>query len=222
VWKLVVYILLHPNVKVHMIPENTEVKNIITIGASAGGLEAVMRLFQTIDRKLDAAIFLVIHLSPESKSDVIIKILEKHSVFKCTIPRDNQEIENQTVYLAPTDRHLLLERGYIRITKGAAENRYRHSIDVLFRSAAASYNACVIGIILTGLLDDGTSGMSAIKRSGGKCIVQSPKEAAFDGMPNSVMQNIEVDYSVPIAEMGGYCITFFQDLYARNKRFQKT
>jgi two-component system chemotaxis response regulator CheB len=185
-----------------MMNENNEVRNIITIGAATGGLEAVTRLFRTFDKNLNAVIFLVIHLSPESKSDAIIKILEKHTSLKCTLPRDNQEIENRTIYLAPTNRHLLVEKGYIRITKGAAENRYRPSIDVLFRSAAASYNACVIGIILTGLLDDGTSGMNAIKRSGGKCIVQNPEEALFNDMPNSVLQNVEVDYSVPVADMG--------------------
>lgn len=183
--------------------ENQDVKNVITIGASAGGIEAVTRLLKTLDGDMKAAVFVVIHLSPESKSDAIIRILQKHTSFHCLIPKDNQEIENGTLYLAPANRHLLVEKGYIKITRGAAENHYRPSIDVLFRSAAASYSACVTGIILTGLLDDGTSGMHAIKRSGGRCIVQSPEEAVFDDMPKSVLQNIEVDYNVPIGDMGG-------------------
>jgi two-component system chemotaxis response regulator CheB len=181
---------------------NHDVKNIITIGASAGGLEAVTRLLRTMDGNIDAAVFIVIHLSPQSKSDTILHILEKHTPLKCVVPRDGQEIEHSTVYLAPANRHLLLEKGYIRITRGAPENHYRPSIDVLFRSAAASYSACVTGIILAGLLDDGTSGMYAIKRSGGKCIVQSPEEAAFSDMPKSVLQNIDVDFVVPIGDMG--------------------
>ena len=182
--------------------ENAEVKNIIAIGASAGGIDAVTRLIRTFNKNMDAAIFIVIHLSPASRADVIINMLEKHTKLKCQIPADNQKIDNRTIYLAPTNRHLLVEKGYIRVSRGAAENHYRPAIDVLFRSAAASYNGCVTGIILTGLLDDGTSGMYAIKRSGGNCIVQNPEEAAFDEMPNSVLRNMEVDFMVPIAEMG--------------------
>jgi two-component system chemotaxis response regulator CheB len=181
--------------------ENNKLKNIITIGASAGGIEAVTRLLRTLDKNLDAAIFVVIHLSPASDSSTIIRILQKHTTFNCMVPGDKQEIENSTIYLAPANRHMLVEKGYIRVTKGATENHYRPSIDVLFRSAAASYNACVTGIILTGLLDDGTSGMNAIKRSGGRCIVQAPEDAAFDDMPKSVLQNVDVDYNLPIAEM---------------------
>ena len=181
--------------------QNIDVKNVIVIGASAGGIEAVTKLLNSLDKNMDAAIFIVVHLAPASNSNIIIKLLEKNSTFKCRVPVDHEKIENQTVYLAPADRHILLEKGIIRITKGATENHYRPSIDVLFRSAATAYTGCVTGIILTGMLDDGTSGMSAIKRSGGKCIVQHPDEAPFDDMPNSVLQNIEVDFSVPIAEM---------------------
>jgi len=195
-----------------MVTENAEVKNIITVGASAGGLEAITRLVKTFNRDMDAAIFIVLHLSTVSKSDVIIDIIRKNTFLSCVIPTDQQEIENRTIYLAPTDHHLLLEKGHIRITKGATENRYRPSIDVLFRSAATAYSGCVTGIILTGLLDDGTSGMNAIKRCGGRCIVQDPEEAAFPDMPVSVLNNITVDYSVPITDMGA----ILSDLYSRS------
>lgn len=195
-----------------MVTENTQVKNIITIGASAGGLQAVTRLVKTFDRDMDAAIFIVIHLSPASRSDVIIDIIQKNTAFKCIVPHDQQKIENRTIYLAPADHHLLLEKGQIRITRGAAENHYRPSIDILFRSAAASYSGCVTGIILTGLLDDGTSGMNAIKRCGGRCMVQDPEEAAFADMPNSVLHTITVDYTVPITDMGA----ILSDQYSRS------
>lgn len=190
---------------------NSEAKNIIVIGASAGGLEAVSRLVATFDEEMDAAIFIVIHLSEYSMSDVIRKMIQKNSALPCLIPTDLQEINNKTIYLAPTDHHLLVEKGYIRVTKGATENHWRPSIDVLFRSAATAYNACVTGIILTGLLDDGTSGMNAIKRCGGRCIVQDPAEAAFPDMPNSVLRIVAVDYKVPVAEMG-YILS---DLFSR-------
>ena len=184
-----------------MITQNGLPKNIITIGASAGGLEAVTRLVKTFRSDIDAAIFIVIHLSTISRADVISEIIQNDTTLNCVIPYDQQEIENRTIYLAPTDHHMLLEKGYIRITKGSTENHYRPSIDVLFRSAATSYTACVTGIVLTGLLDDGTSGMNAIKRCGGTCIVQAPEDAAFPDMPNSVLKNINVDYSVPITGM---------------------
>jgi two-component system chemotaxis response regulator CheB len=186
----------------NMVSNNSEATNIITIGASAGGLEAVTCLVNTFPSDLDAAIFIVIHLSTASRSDVIIKIIKQSTTLKCTVPADQQRIENRTIYLAPADHHLAVEKGFIRISRGAPENQYRPSIDLLFRSAATAYTGCVTGIILTGLLDDGTSGMSAIKRCGGKCIVQSPKEAAFPDMPNSVLRHVEVDYSVPVSEMG--------------------
>ena len=195
-----------------MSTQDVKVKNIITIGASAGGLEAITRLVKTFKNDMDAAILIVIHLSNYSRSDVIIDILQKNTTLKCIVPFDQQEIENSTIYLAPTDRHLLLERGRMRITRGAKENHYRPSIDALFRSAAEAYTGCVTGIILTGLLDDGSSGMNAIKRCGGRCIVQDPNEAAFTDMPNSVLRTTAVDFTMSIHEMG-YVL---DDLYSRS------
>jgi two-component system chemotaxis response regulator CheB len=191
--------------------ENSDLKNIITIGASAGGIAAVSQLVATFNHNLDAAVFIVIHVSRSSMTEVILNTIQKSSLLKCVIPEDQAKIENGTVYLAPADHHMLLERGTISITKGAYENHWRPSIDVLFRSAAAAYNACVTGIILTGLLDDGASGMYAIKRCGGICMVQDPEEAAFPDMPNSVLQTMDVDYKVSIGDMG-YILS---DLFSR-------
>lgn len=191
--------------------EQDEVKNIITIGTSAGGIAAVSRLVATFNQDLDAAIFIVIHVSRLSMTEVILSTIQKHTTLKCMIPADQQVIENRVIYLAPADHHMLIDKGTINVTKGAYENHWRPSIDVLFRSAAAAYNACVTGIILTGLLDDGTSGMCAIKRSGGLCIVQEPSEADFPDMPNSVLHQIEVDYKLSVNEMG-YILA---DLFSR-------
>ena len=179
-----------------------DVKNIITIGASAGGIAAVSRLLATFNQELDAAVFIVIHTARNSMTEVILNALQKQTSLKCILPADQQLIENRTIYLAPADHHMILEKGVITITRGAYENHWRPSIDVLFRSAAATYDSCVTGVILTGLLDDGASGMHAIKRSGGVCIVQDPAEAEFPDMPNSVLHTTEVDYKVSIAEMG--------------------
>lgn len=197
--------------------EQHKAKNIITIGTSAGGIAAVSRLVSTFNLDLDAAVFIVIHVSRMSMTEVILNTIQKNTILKCVIPEDQEQIENRTIYLAPADHHMLIEKGTICVTKGAYENHWRPSIDVLFRSAAASYNACVTGIILTGLLDDGTSGMFAIKRSGGMCIVQEPSEADFPDMPNSVLHQMEVDYQLSIDEMG-YILA---DLFSRGSCIEK-
>jgi len=190
-----------------------EVKNIVVVGASAGGMEAVSRLLASFKQDIDVSIFIVVHLSENSMADVVIKHFQKHSRFPCKVPMDNEAIKNRTVYLAPANRHLLLTKRIIKVQKGAFENHWRPSIDVLFRTAAAAYNSCVIGIILTGLLDDGTSGMSAIQRSGGICIVQDPAEAEFSDMPTNVLKNVGVKYKTSVNEIG-YIIT---DLLSRRQ-----
>lgn len=187
------------------------IRNIVTIGASAGGITAVSRLVSTFNDDLDAAVFIVIHLARNSMVDVVLNTIQKNTAMKCVIPSDGQLIENRTIYLAPADYHMLVEKGKISIVRGAYENHWRPAIDVLFRSAAANYDSCVTGVILTGLLDDGTSGMYAIKRSGGLCMVQDPNEAEFPDMPNNVLQNMEVDYEVSIGDMG-YILS---DLFSR-------
>jgi two-component system chemotaxis response regulator CheB len=192
--------------------ELDSVKNIIVIGASAGGIAAVARLAATFKTDLDAAVFVVIHLARLSKSDVILRFIQKQTFLKCKIAEEGERMENATIYLAPSDYHMMVERNCIRVRKGAYENHWRPAIDVLFRSAALAYNSCVTGIILSGLSDDGTSGMLAIKRSGGKCMVQNPDEAEFPDMAQNVLQHVEVDYMVSIDEM----IYILVDLYAQD------
>jgi two-component system, chemotaxis family, protein-glutamate methylesterase/glutaminase len=188
------------------------VRNIITIGASAGGLSAVSKLLAKLPTELDAAVFIVIHLGKAAIVDVVINMLSKNSALKISVPEDGTPINNRQIYLAPADSHMMLEKGKILIKQGAKENHWRPSIDVLFRTAAAAYGSCVTGIILTGLLDDGTSGMAAIKKCGGRCIVQEPGDAEFPDMPNNVLSNMDVDYRVQIEEMG----YILGDLYSRN------
>lgn len=189
-----------------------EVKNIVVIGTSAGGINAVSRLVTGFDKDFDAAVFVVIHISRNSLTEVILSQIQKKTKLRCVIPRDGEKITNKIIYLAPADHHMMIEKNKILIRKGAFDNHWRPSVDVLFRSAAAAYDSCVTGVILTGLLDDGTSGMSAIKRSGGRCMVQDPKEADFPDMPNSVLNSMEVDYKVSIDEMG-YILS---DIFSRS------
>jgi two-component system chemotaxis response regulator CheB len=114
---------------------------------------------------------------------------------------DGEPLIKGIVYLAPPDNHMLVDKGRIVIGKGAHENRWRPSINNLFRSAAANYNSRVIGVILTGLLDDGTAGMATIKRAGGITIIQNPDEADYPDMPLSVLENVEVDYVESLSNM---------------------
>ncbi|HEX5553516.1 MAG TPA: chemotaxis protein CheB [Chitinophagaceae bacterium] len=177
-------------------------KFIIVIGASAGGADALRELLLQLGKGEQLAVFIVLHLSGKGISEFLMLHLQKYTSLQCKVAEDKEIIQQGRLYVAPADQHLLISDGIVKLGRGPAENRWRPSINVLFRSAAAAYTDRVIGIILTGLLDDGTAGMSAIMRSGGTSIVQDPNEASFPDMPLSVLDNMNVDYCVPLAEMG--------------------
>ncbi len=115
--------------------------------------------------------------------------------------QDGEPIVRGHIYVAPVDHHLLIERDRMRVTKGPRENRFRPAIDPLFRSAAYAYGPRVIGVVLSGALNDGTSGLWAIKDRGGIAIVQDPDDAQVPSMPQSAIENVEINYRVPVAEM---------------------
>lgn len=175
---------------------------LIVIGASAGGMAALKQLVAQLPQDFPAPIFIVHHMSANTTGEVLVKVLNDNGNLTCVHAHDNQAFKSGTIYLAPSDQHMMIEKGKILVTKGARENRSRPAIDPLFRSAAVAYGNRVIGIILTGHLDDGTSGMMAIKRCGGVCVAQDPKDASYPDMPQSVIVNVGADYCLPIAEMG--------------------
>lgn len=175
---------------------------IITIGASAGGLNAMTEVVSQLPEDMGVAVFLVLHLSKVGLGDFLVHRLQKYTTYKCRIAKNGDKIESNCIYIAPPDEHLLVKEGEVVLGQGPEENRWRPSIDVLFRSAAVSYGNRTIGVILTGYLNDGTSGMSAIKRSGGHGIVQDPNEAEYPDMPMSVLESMEVDYCVPLGRIG--------------------
>lgn len=177
-------------------------KFIVVIGTSAGGIRALEELVVQLTPDMDAAFFIVLHLSRKGVGDVLFHRLQQRSPLPCKVGEDNEPIKKGVIYIAPPDEHLLLAEDHIIIGKGAHENRWRPSINNLFRSAAATYNSRVIGIILTGLLDDGTAGMASIKRCGGTTIVQNPNEADHPDMPLSVLENVQVDHSESLSNMG--------------------
>ena len=148
-------------------------------------------------------ILIVRHISPDATGNVLLDELNKLNNVKCQHAKNGDKLKPGYLYLAPSDHHLLIgENLKMMVTKGAHENRSRPAIDPLFRSAAVAFGTGVIGILLTGYLDDGTAGMKAIKRCGGTCIVQDPDEAEYPDMPRNALNNIKVDYCLPIPEMG--------------------
>ena len=177
-------------------------KFVVVVGTSAGGLNALSEFVSQIPPKTDAAYFIVMHLSRTAISDFLLLRLQKLTSLKCEIAQEGLAIAREHIYIASSNEHLLVKKDRIVLGRGPEENRWKPSIDVLFRSAAAAFSTRAIGVILTGLLDDGATGMLAIKRSGGTSIVQDPNEAEYPDMPLAVMNMMEVDYCIPLAEMG--------------------
>ena len=177
-------------------------KFIIVVGTSAGGMNALIEFVSQLTENMDAAFFIVMHLSRTSISDFLVHRLQPHTTLPCEVAKEGSTIETGHIYVAAPNQHLLVKKDNIILGRGPEENRWRPSIDVLFRSAAAAYSTRVIGVVLTGSLDDGTTGMLAIKRSGGTCIVQDPNEAEYPEMPLSVLDNMEVDHCLSLHEMG--------------------
>jgi two-component system chemotaxis response regulator CheB len=174
----------------------------VVIGTSAGGSMALPQLLGGIKPDLNVAVFVVIHMAKRSVGDILVKRLQRQTKLKCKVATHGETIKKGHVYLARPDHHLMLSKKNIILGKGPMENRYRPSIDGLFRSAAAAHDHKVIGIVLTGMLEDGAAGLLAIKRSGGTCIVQDPNEAQYPDMPNAALQSVKPDFIIPIDEMG--------------------
>jgi two-component system chemotaxis response regulator CheB len=172
----------------------------VVIGASAGGVEAIATLLRDMPREVPAAFFVVSHVLPESANH-LVDTLNTRGPLTAKHARDGEEFRHGFVYVAPPDRHLLVKRDHVRVSRGPRENRWRPAIDPLFRSAAVAHGPRVVGIVLTGMLDDGTAGLLAIKRCGGIAIVQDPDDAEFAEMPQTVLANVEVDHSLPLSDM---------------------
>ncbi|MBI3650233.1 MAG: chemotaxis protein CheB [Acidobacteria bacterium] len=176
-------------------------KDIVVIGASAGGFDALRLLVGALPKNFSASLFIVLHIAPQSPG-VLADILSRAGHLPALHPKDGEAIRSGHIYVAPPDHHLLLEANdTMRVTRGPKENRFRPAVDPLFRSAARAYGGRVIGVILTGGLDDGTAGIWAVKRRGGTAIVQDPLEAVAPSMPLNVLRHITVDYCVPLVEI---------------------
>jgi two-component system chemotaxis response regulator CheB len=175
-------------------------RDIIVIGASAGGIQALTTLVAGLPRDFPASLVVVVHIPPYAISR-LPEILSRSGPLPAAHARHGEAIEPGRIYIAPPDRHLLVRAGWIELSRGPRENHCRPAIDPLFRTAARVYGARVIGIILSGALYDGSMGLLAIKTRGGMAIVQDPQEAIVDSMPRRAIERVEAEHVLPVAEM---------------------
>jgi two-component system, chemotaxis family, protein-glutamate methylesterase/glutaminase len=176
-------------------------KDIIVAGGSAGAVEALRMLVERLPRDLDAAVLVVIHIPPHSPGH-LVEILQRRTALRVSWAEDAGAIEPGHVYVAPPDRHLIVEEGYTRLTDTAPEHHNRPAIDPLFRSAALAYGPRAIAVVLSGRLDDGAEGLQAVKELGGTTVVQDPDDALHPDMPRNAMSGTAVDHVVPVAGLG--------------------
>jgi two-component system chemotaxis response regulator CheB len=173
---------------------------VIVIGASAGGVEALSYLAAQIPPDINAAILVVLHI-PHNATSLMPEILRRAGDLPAMHAATREPLRPGRIYIAPPDRHMMVRDGMVVTTFGPRENGHRPAVDPLFRSAAESCAQKVIGVILTGNLDDGTAGLSAIKQMGGITIVQDPEDALYSGMPQSAIDNVKVDHVLPLEEI---------------------
>ena len=174
---------------------------LVVIGASAGGVDALTELVRTLPATLPAPVLIVLHLAASSPS-LLPRILNRSTEMSVSAAEDGETLEPGCVYVAPPDRHLVVDGGMMRLRATATVNGHRPAVDPLFASAAAAYGANVVGVILSGNRDDGTAGLAEIKAQGGTTIVQDPDTALYAGMPLSAINHVEVDAILPVTEIG--------------------
>lgn len=178
---------------------------IIVIGASSGGFAVLRQLAAELPAGLAAAVFIVWHLPPDGHG-VLPQALNRASTLPAAHAADGEPIAPGRIYVAPPDRHLLVERGRVRVTRGPKENGFRPAVDPLFRSAAFAYGPLVVGVVLSGALDDGAAGLRAIKRRGGTAVVQDPLDAEVPAMPHNAMRAAAVDYVVSATDLAALLV----------------
>ena len=173
--------------------------NIIVIGASAGGVEPLKKIVSDLPADLPAAVFVVVHVGQVS---YLPEILDRAGPLGAVPARNGAAFRMGCIYVAPPGFHLLLHDGHMMLRRGPRENLARPAIDPLFRSAALSYGASVIGVLLSGSLSDGTAGLRAVKAVGGLAVVQHPNDTLVPAMVESALHFVEVDHCLPAAKLG--------------------
>lgn len=175
-------------------------RDVIVIGASAGGVEALLTIVRGLPVDLAATVLVVLHVPPDVPS-ALPSILARVTTLRVVHAQPETKLEPGLIVVAPPDHHLVVRRGAVALDHGPRRNGHRPAIDELFTSAAASLGSRVVGVVLSGALDDGAAGMEAIKRAGGATLVQAPEDALCSGMPRSVLERVPVDRILPAAEL---------------------
>jgi two-component system chemotaxis response regulator CheB len=192
----------------------SEPEKIIVIGGSLGGIEALKTLASDLPATLPAALLVVLHVGPYGLNS-LDQIISRAGPLPATNAVHGEKIQAGHIYIAPADRHLLVDPdGRLILSRGPKENRSRPAIDPLFRSAAAAFGPRVIGVVLTGLLDDGTAGLWAVKEQGGVAVVQHPEDALAPDMPLNAVKHVEVNHCIPLKKIAPLLI----DLTAMSPR----
>ena len=176
-------------------------RDIVVIGASAGGVQALRELTAELPSRLDAAILVVVHMPPWWETN-LASILSRKGGIQGVRASSDQPIEPGRIYIAAPDHHLLVDNGRIHLWRGPKENIHRPAINALFRSAAVTYRERVIGVILSGARDDGSTGLWWVKRYDGLAVVQDPADAQHPEMPSNALQHVSADYILRAAEIG--------------------
>ena len=175
-------------------------RDVVVVGASAGGVSALLALCRDLPAGFPAAVLVVLHIGTHPST--LPALLTSAGHIPAVHPKQGERLRHGTIYVAPPDHHMLVEDGAIRLTRDAKENYARPAIDPLFRSAALAYGPRVIGVVLTGRLNDGTAGLQAVKDAGGVAVVQDPVDAQYETMPQSALRTVPVDCCVPLAHIG--------------------
>jgi two-component system, chemotaxis family, protein-glutamate methylesterase/glutaminase len=176
-------------------------RDVIVIGASAGGIDAIKAVLAGVPADLDAAVLIVLHI-PTTGGKALAAIFDRAGPLPATTAVEGEHLAPGRVYVAVADHHLLLVDGHVGVRRGPRENGHRPAVDTLFRSAARYHGPRVIGIVLSGTLDDGSAGAVAIKRQGGIVVVQDPEDASFRGMPDAAIVAAGADHVVAASEIG--------------------
>jgi two-component system chemotaxis response regulator CheB len=187
-------------------PANAQ--HVVVIGGSRGSIEPLRQILGALPADLPATVLVVVHLAASQPSP--IALVAGHTSLEVALAEDGVHFAAGKVYLAPSDHHLALEAGVLRVFRGPRENGSRPAIDTLFRSAAAHYGSRVAGVLLSGLLGDGSAGLAAIKRCGGTAVVQDPRDALSDEIPRRALEATTVDHCVPASQIAALLIDFIR------------